>query len=118
MNTQNTYAVIEDGFVENIIIADSLEIANQVSGKTCVYIDSNTRKLKNIYIGCQYDGSDFIEDQPYPSWTLNQETKIWEPPVKRPDDYESINDSKITLYMWDEESISWLRHEQPVNIIQ
>ena len=112
------YAVIENGLVENIIIADNIEIANEISGKLCVYIHPDIQKIKNIYIGCQYDGSDFIEDQPYPSWLLNPENKVWEAPVKRPDDYQSINDSQIVLYMWDEETLSWLRHEQPVNVIQ
>lgn len=32
----STFAVINDGVVENCIVADSLEIAEEVSGKTCV----------------------------------------------------------------------------------
>ena len=31
----STFAVINEGVVENCIIADSLEIAEEVSGKTC-----------------------------------------------------------------------------------
>jgi hypothetical protein len=31
-----TFAVINEGVVENCILADSLEIAETVSGKTCV----------------------------------------------------------------------------------
>jgi hypothetical protein len=30
-----TFAVINEGVVENCIIADSLEIAEEISGKTC-----------------------------------------------------------------------------------
>jgi hypothetical protein len=118
MNTENTYAVIENGLVENIIVADSLDLAIEISGKECVYISEEHKQGRIIYIGCEYDGQHFIEEQPYPSWTLNSVSKIWEPPTPRPDDYETIVDSEIILYRWDEETLSWLRHEQPVNVIQ
>jgi hypothetical protein len=37
-----TFAVIDNGIVENCIVADSLEIAERVSGKTCIeYEDAN-----------------------------------------------------------------------------
>ena len=42
----------------------------------------------------------FIEPQPYFSWLLNEDTCIWEPPVSYPSDGN--------LYMWDEDSISWV----------
>ena len=31
-----TFAIINEGVVENCVVADSLEIAEEVSGKTCV----------------------------------------------------------------------------------
>lgn len=42
----------------------------------------------------------FYEQQPYPSWTLNVETCLWEPPVAQPSDTSK-------LYRWNEESLSW-----------
>ena len=37
-----TFAVIDSNIVENIIVADTKEIAEQVTGKECVeYTDSN-----------------------------------------------------------------------------
>lgn len=49
------FAVIENGIVENTIIADSKEIAEQLTGKTCVaYTDSNI-----AHIGYGYDGTTF-----------------------------------------------------------
>ena len=52
-------------------------------------------------IGDTYDESKdaFIHRQPYPSWTLNENTCSWEPPVARPD--------SETLHGWDEETTSW-----------
>ena len=51
-----TYAVLNGNNVENIIVADSLEIAETVTKKTCVeYNDSNPAG-----IGWTYDGTKFI----------------------------------------------------------
>jgi hypothetical protein len=43
----------------------------------------------------------FYPPQPYPSWTLNTETYLWEPPVDYPDDYSSV------MYIWNEENQTW-----------
>lgn len=42
----------------------------------------------------------FISPQPYPSWNLNKQTCLWDPPVLLP------NDGKE--YFWDESSLSWV----------
>ena len=41
----------------------------------------------------------FYGPQPYPSWTLNEISYQWEPPVAKPD-----NDN---IYNWNEETASW-----------
>jgi hypothetical protein len=51
-----TFAEIQDGVVTNVIIADTKEIAELVTGLTCVeYTDSNPAG-----IGWTYDGTKFI----------------------------------------------------------
>jgi hypothetical protein len=52
-------------------------------------------------IGFMYDEvrDAFIPPQPYPSWTLNEDTCLWQPPTPYPDD----ND----LYTWDEDTQTW-----------
>lgn len=45
------------------------------------------------------DGA-FIAPQPFPSWTLNNKTALWEPPVPMPDDGQS--------YVWDENEQQWI----------
>lgn len=52
-------------------------------------------------IGYLYDESRdaFIAPKLYPSWTLNEETCLWEAPVAYP------TDDKI--YVWNEETLSW-----------
>ena len=41
----------------------------------------------------------FILKQPFPSWTLDEDTCKWEPPVAYPDDGKK--------YTWDEEITNW-----------
>ena len=52
-------------------------------------------------IGYTYDAQRdaFIPPKPYNSWTLNEDTCLWQPPVARP-----VDDN---MYDWDEESLSW-----------
>tara|TARA_R110002020_G_scaffold467667_1_gene691437 strand:+ start:74 stop:466 length:393 start_codon:yes stop_codon:yes gene_type:complete len=52
-------------------------------------------------IGHTYDETRdaFIPPQPYPSWTLNEDTCQWEAPVARPDDGKN--------YDWNEETQTW-----------
>ena len=50
------YAVIKDGIVNNVIVADTKEIAETVTGLTCIeYTDEN-----RAGIGWTYDGTNFI----------------------------------------------------------
>ena len=52
-------------------------------------------------IGDTYDKTKdaFIPSQDFPSWTLNETTCLWEPPVAYPDDGKR--------YGWNEEIINW-----------
>lgn len=49
------FAVIEDGVVTNAIVADTVEVAEEVTGKTCVEYDDETP----AGIGWTYDGNTF-----------------------------------------------------------
>jgi len=46
----------------------------------------------------------FYAPQPFASWTLNEETCIWESPIPYPDDTENS-------YLWDEETQTWILAE-------
>ncbi len=52
-------------------------------------------------IGYTYDEDRdaFIPKKPYASWTLNEETCLWEAPVVKPDDGK--------IYSWNEETQQW-----------
>ena len=45
----------------------------------------------------------FYAPQPFESWTLNEDTCIWEAPVAYPEDENS--------YLWDEETLNWILAE-------
>ena len=53
-------------------------------------------------IGYTYDQTRdvFIAPQPYPSWTLDEDTCLWNPPTPYPEDGKK--------YDWDEETTSWI----------
>ena len=60
------------------------------------------RKRKNYAgIGFRYDEEldAFIPPQPYPSWLLNEETCLWEPPMPYPEDNKE--------YIWNESEQEW-----------
>jgi hypothetical protein len=52
-------------------------------------------------IGFTYDEKEdaFIPPQPYPSWILDKDIFLWNPPTPAPD-------SRIRWY-WDEDTLSW-----------
>ena len=65
-------------------------------------VDQSKAFRKNFAgIGYTYDESRdaFIPPQPYPSWTLNEETCLWNSPVPYPTDGEP--------YIWNEENQTW-----------
>jgi hypothetical protein len=59
--------------------------------------------LRKNYAGVGFtydrDKDAFIPPQPYPSWTLNEESCLWEAPVAYPEDGQ--------VYVWNEETTSW-----------
>jgi len=65
--------------------------------------NSNTRK-NYAGIGYTYDSQRdaFIPPQPYPSWTLVEETCNWTAPVALPTDGKTYN--------WDESTLTWIEH--------
>lgn len=85
-----------DWFVENL-------------GGRWVQTSYNHRIRKNFAgVGYTYDEERdaFIEPQPYPSWTLDEETCRWIPPVSYPEG--------DVVHTWNEEASAW--EPVPLNI--
>ena len=64
-------------------------------------------KIRKNYagVGYTYDPTRdaFIAPQPFPSWTLNEDTCLWGSPVPMPTDGQR--------YSWDEATTSWVVNE-------
>ena len=116
------YAKVNNGIVEQVIVAEADFFDTFVDSSPGQWIQTsyNTRggvhynpetnepddgtPLRKNYagIGYTYDSAKdaFIPPRPYASWTLNDDTCLWEAPVAYPDDGQ--------LYTWDESSTSWV----------
>lgn len=109
------FAKVENGIVTQVIVAEQDFIDTGILPGQWVQTSYNTvggkhpegRPLRKNYagIGCVYDSTRdaFYAPQPFPSWTLDEETCFWQPPVPYPNDNKSYN--------WDEETISWKLNE-------
>lgn len=78
-----------------------------------VISEDQSKALRKNYagIGFSYNAEfdAFIEPKPYPSWILNTNKFVYEPPIPRPSDHmqpDYVNNI-IKFYNWDENSVSW-----------
>jgi len=114
------YAKVNNGIVEQVIVAEAdffnefidsspgEWIQTSYNTRSGVHLDNGVPLRKNFAtIGYTYDSTRdaFIPPQPqqYPSWTLNEDTCLWEPPVPMPEEGQ---------YMWDEDTINWVVYEE------
>ena len=102
--------VAEQDFIDSGAVGDSSNwIQTSYNTKGGVHYAPNSNELdggialrKNYAgVGFTYDSDRdaFYSAQPYPSWTLNEDTCQWDSPVPYP------NDDK--MYIWNEEEQSW-----------
>ena len=110
------YAKVNNGLVEQVIVAESefFDTFIDTSPGEWIQTSYNTHggvhtsggtPLRKNYAGIGYtydrDKDAFYAPQPYLSWTLNETTCLWEPPVAYPD---ADSDE---MYSWNEETTSW-----------
>lgn len=92
------FAVLDGENVINTIVADSKEIAEEITGKTCIEFTTEPAEPGGTYV----EGV-FIKRQPYPSWVLNA-NKIWVAPIQ----YPEVNKINPKEYIWDEQLVNWI----------
>jgi hypothetical protein len=104
------FAKIENDTVTQVIVAEQ-DFIDWQPGEW-VQTSYNTRggqhpegrPLRKNYagVGYSYDRQKdaFIPPQPFPSWTLNDETCLWEAPVPYPEDGE--------IWYWNEDLQNWI----------
>ena len=113
------FARVQNGIVTNVIVIDAETLALGHWGDPSEWIQTsyNTRggvhygqdgqpdggvALHKNYagIGFSWDGTGFAPPQPYPSWTKNATTYLWDAPTPMPTDGK--------MYTWNEETTSWV----------
>ena len=116
------YAFLDDSDIvtEVIVGKDETELIDGLTpeewygtfrGQKCVRTSYNT--FGNVHtlggtplhknhagIGYSWDGTGFAAPQPYPSWSLNADSYLWQAPVAMPTDGK--------MYNWDEATTSWV----------
>lgn len=107
------YAKVTDGIVTKVIVAEAEFFDTFVDDSAGEWIQTSynthggehtlggTPLRKNFAgIGYTYDKEKdaFIPPQPFPSWTLNETTCLWEAPVPMPEEGQ---------YIWNESITNW-----------
>ena len=98
------FAKLNNNIVTEVIVAEQDFINSGVVGDSFLWVQTsyNGNFRKNYAgVGDTYDKNRdaFIPVKPYESWTLDETTCQWEPPVAMPDD-----DKK---YTWNETDQTW-----------
>tara|TARA_Y100000022_G_scaffold183559_1_gene177859 strand:+ start:226 stop:576 length:351 start_codon:yes stop_codon:yes gene_type:complete len=108
------FAKVENGIVTTVIVAEQDYIDNLVDDSPGEWIQTsyNTfggvhsdggKPLRKNYAAVGYvydkDRDAFYMPKPYASWTLDDDTCLWEAPVEYPSDEK--------LYVWNEDKTSW-----------
>jgi len=106
------FAKVENGIVTQVIVAEQDVIDSGLFGTGWVQTSYNTRggqhskgrPLRKNYagVGYTYDAQRdaFIPPQPFASWTLNEDTCLWNAPTSMPTDGKQ--------YRWDEPTLTWI----------
>lgn len=102
------YAIIENEEITNVIVADTVEIAEQVTGLQAVITTDDL--VRGAGRGATFDAElgFYVSPSPFPSWIMNTESRVWEAPVPYPTDG--------VMYQWDETAGDWVAtdySEQP-----
>ena len=106
------FAKVENGIVTQVIVAEQDVIDSGLFGTGWVQTSYNTaggqhpegRPLRKNFAGVGYtydaERDAFIPPKPFASWTLNDNTCLWDCPIAYP------TDGKV--YYWDEPTLSWI----------
>ena len=112
------FAKVNNGIVEQVIVAEPEFFDNFVDTSPGTWLQTSYNTYGNQHtkggtpLRGNYAGKGFIYDaindvfyapQPYPSWTLNQTTWLWEAPTPYPTDDKQ--------YRWNESTTSWVEVE-------
>jgi len=108
------FAKVKDGIVTKVLVAEQEFVDNYIDNEAGEWVQTSYNTRGGIHllggtplrknfagIGNIYDAQKdaFYSEQPYPSWTLNETTCLWEAPVAKPTDGQ--------IYNWNETNQTW-----------
>ena len=108
------FAKVVDGRVTQVIVAEPEFFQTFVDSSPGEWIQTSYNTIGGVHtnggtplrknyagIGYSYDRQRdaFIPSKPYNSWTLNDDTCLWDPPVPYPTDGKK--------YVWNEQNTNW-----------
>lgn len=119
------FALVEDGKVKKLHVVADAALLNEAGETDEALGQTLLQSLHGIpaesWVQCSLEGEfrgssigldfhwdadrdAFIPPQPYPSWSLNEKTFVWEAPIPYPGD-------DITFFVWNEGDGSWVEVE-------
>jgi hypothetical protein len=105
---EKTYALIKDSLVVNTVVVeeDNSDIINTIReiNENPQIVEISSEQVVNINYTYDEERNAFISPQPYPSWTIDYSTLLWNSPVP----YPERTSENIINYTWDEETLSWV----------
>ena len=118
------YAQIDgNNIVTRVLVIDQDVINTGLFGDPSTFIQTSYNTVAGVHVlggtplRKNYAGIGFIYDKqrdafypprPYPSWVLNEDTCLWEPPSPMPTDGIAN-----IAYLWDEITTSWVSNKPP-----
>ena len=108
------FAKVNNGIVIKVIVAEQEFIDNMIDNEPGKWVQTSYNTYGGVHqlgetplrknyagIGFTYDKDKdaFIPPKPFNSWTLNETTCLWDPPVAMPTDGQR--------YIWNETNQTW-----------
>ena len=112
------FAKVENGTVTQVIVVEQDVLDTGLFGDPSLWVQTSYNTLGGVHVlggtplrknyagvGYTYDSERdaFVPPKIYNSWTLNEDTCLWEAPTAMPDDGK--------MYSWDEATLSWIEVE-------
>ncbi len=99
------YAKVENNIVTQVIVAEAEFFDTFIDSSPGEWIQTSySGSIRKNYagVGYTYDVTRdaFYAPQPYPSWTLVEDTCLWSAPTAMPDDGK--------MYNWNEDTTNWV----------
>lgn len=124
------FALVKNGIVIRVNVAEQDVIDSGLFGDPKSFIQTSYNTRGNVHYGSDgmpdggialrgnfalpgynYDKENdvFYAPQPYYSWILNQDTWLWEAPIKQPSENTFPNDivEHTFIFSWNEKKIRW-----------